>query len=60
MKVEKVAKAGNFHPFYLLYHLSFYGFEIVSAKLNRANFAAEERVEVSLVDGLKLPCLCGV
>jgi hypothetical protein len=57
MKVGKVAKAENAHPFYPLYHLSFYGLEKVSAKKAGANFAAEERVEVSSFDGLKLPCL---
>jgi len=48
-KVEKVEKAENFHPFHPLYRLSFYGLEIVSAKKVGANYAAEERVEVSVI-----------
>jgi hypothetical protein len=43
MKVVKVAKAENAHPFYPLYHLSFYGLEKVSAKKSRGG---EERAEV--------------
>jgi hypothetical protein len=34
MKVVKVAKVDNVHPFYHLFRLSFYGFEIVSVDIS--------------------------
>ena len=53
-----MAKAENAHPFHPFTTFPFTGLKKSQSKIGRANFAAEERAEVSSVDGLKSPCLC--